>query len=526
MGAHQLSIRARLLLAGFLSLVLVGVLLGAGAYGYRSMARSAALTDAVAFEFLNLQLTLRGLNEVIVTEGTSTASRDLTKDSMTAFDAAWPRLVSVIEQPAIREKVTQDILPKWQHFREGASSFLTLRSPGASNDEAMLSFGKLIAVAEGINKSLEALNQQARAAQDANVTRLIQVIGVSTLVLVLCLLGLYAWTYRSITIPIARLQATITGVNRDRDLTRRVVGRGDDELGQVTCAFNELVAGLQEALRTVGANMALLAGATGRLAEASGQIQTDSAEQHKQAAETTAVVETLYREIAALTQQASAATALARESSGLATESGELVMRAASAMQATAQDVTEVAQELSVLTERSREVGAIIQVIRGIADQTNLLALNAAIEAARAGEQGRGFAVVADEVRKLAERTSQSTVQIGGIVSAIQDEIGRAVLSIGTCVTRTDQVAGLARSAGDAMDKVRAGGLRVVEVVDLIAATAEREAQEGEAITRHIASIVGLSDRNHEAVTGSTRATTELRLMAEDLTRTVGAFKT
>lgn len=526
MMRSSFSIRARLVMAGAMSLFIVFSLVGAGVYGYRTLTHASDLADVLSDEFLSLQIILRGINEVIVTEGTSTASRELTTKSMAAFDHEWSNLIAVVNDPDLRSQLETSVYPKWKTFRDGVNELLKIRSPGPNNDEAMLKFGKLITVADGLNADLVVMHGNAHAAVDITVTRLTKIVGVVTALMVIALIVVFFWTYRSIMVPVGRLQSTIVEISQERDLTRRVDWNRNDELGQVTASFNSLMAGLHDAIQTVSRNMQQLSHSACGMSDASELVRVGSERQQTSAQDAAGVVETLYGEIEGMTNQASQASEIARSSASLASDSGEVVARAASEMQSTADAVSAVSDELEALAGRSREVGAIVLVIKDIADQTNLLALNAAIEAARAGEQGRGFAVVADEVRKLAERTTKSTAEISSIVSSIQHEITHSVESIGHCVQRVNSVAELSRSAGDSMERVRAGGVQVSEVVDAMSRSALAEMGDGRQIVSHVEAIAALSQENYQAAQSSAKVAEELKSMAEDLTRTVGVFKT
>lgn len=522
----SMSIRARLIMAGLISLTVVVSLISAGVYGYRSLQQASVVSDAVSDEFLNLQMTLRGINEVFVTQGTSTASKELTTKSMVAFDQVWPWMIQAITDSTLRTQLESEVQPKWKIFREGIGSLLKLRDLSPDNDEAMLKFGKLITVAESLNKHLEEIHGKAHATAELSVKRIIISITAVTGILVASLALVFYLTYRSVMHPLARLQTTMIAINRELDLTQRVEHRQNDEIGKVTDAFNSLIGRLHDVVRTVSGNMAQLSTTANELTNSSNQVRNGSLRQQTSARETTEVVQTLHQDITNMMQQASQAVKIARNSAKLAADSSEIVLRAAEEMQSTATAVDIVSGELHVLVGRSQEIGAIVQVIKEIADQTNLLALNAAIEAARAGEQGRGFAVVADEVRKLAERTTTSTVQISTIVNSIQSEITNSVDGIGRCVKRASGVAQLARTAGESMNDVRKGGLQVIEAVDAMSSAAATESAGGDAIARHVESIVELASENVDAVEESARAAEQLKVMADGLTTTVNAFRT
>lgn len=524
-GSH-LSIKTRLLLAGLLSLAVVAALIFAGMFGYRSLNEASNVSDAVSDEFLNLQLVLRGVNEVIVTQGTSTASKDLTRKSMAAFDQVWPVMINGIAEQQLRQKLETEIQPKWRVFRDGIEEFLKIRDPGPDNDEAMLKFGKLITHAESLNKRLEEIHQAAHDLAAAKVRKLLISISMVTGALVGLLVIAFVMTYRSVMLPLQALQSTIISIDQNHDLTRRVNRSRDDELGQVIIAFNSLITGMHEVMRTVGANMLRLSSTASEMAYSSEQVRIGSIQQQTSADKTTRVVESLHLDIAKMLKQAKEAGAIARSAAKLAADSGGVVRQAAEEMQATATSVGVVADELNVLLGRSKEVGAIVQVIKEIADQTNLLALNAAIEAARAGEQGRGFAVVADEVRKLAERTTSSTIEISSIVNSIQNEIAKSVTGIGECVQRANSVANLARTAGNSMDNVQRGGTQVIEVVEAMSDAAAAERIGGESIAEQVQAILKLASENVIAVEKTANSASQLKGMADELNASVGTFRT
>jgi aerotaxis receptor len=171
------------------------------------------------------------------------------------------------------------------------------------------------------------------------------------------------------------------------------------------------------------------------------------------------------------------------------------------------------------------KIGVITQVIREIADQTNLLALNAAIEAARAGEQGRGFAVVADEVRKLAERTASSTRDIAVTVGEIRSVTDNAVASMQRAVTEVDQGNAMISASEQGLTRVTAVSREVAEMAQHIAFAAREQAEAGKQVASSMERIAGLIDGNVEAAQEAERAVQELLATAFDLRSTVGGFR-
>jgi methyl-accepting chemotaxis protein len=187
--------------------------------------------------------------------------------------------------------------------------------------------------------------------------------------------------------------------------------------------------------------------------------------------------------------------------------------------------VSDGARSVGKLGERSREIGQIIAVINDIADQTNLLALNAAIEAARAGEHGRGFAVVADEVRKLAERTQKATEEVAQSIREIQTETTTAVSKMQAGTTKVTAGVELAASAGSALSKITASSQNLRAMVQSIAAAAEEQSAASGEIAKNVERINAVTRESTQGATQSASAASQLSAQAETLQQLVGKFK-
>ena len=219
-------------------------------------------------------------------------------------------------------------------------------------------------------------------------------------------------------------------------------------------------------------------------------------------------------EVAKNSQQASESARSAHET---AARGGDVVGQAIEAMKEVAESTTVSAVTVKSLGKRSEDIGSIVSVINEIADQTNLLALNAAIEAARAGEQGRGFAVVADEVRRLAERTSKATKEISGMITAIQEETGKAVGAMNSGVSRVENGVKLANQAGEALHQIVSGVENVSEMIGQIATSAEEQSATTDEITQSMDSIAGVAVANVGSIAEVSHATEDLAKLAAEL---------
>ncbi|HMW19092.1 MAG TPA: methyl-accepting chemotaxis protein [Accumulibacter sp.] len=299
-----------------------------------------------------------------------------------------------------------------------------------------------------------------------------------------------------------------------------------DDLGQVTGAFNSLMSGLQQIVCHVLESMVRLRIAATDMVSVADRVREGSARQQTSSHEAAAIVETLHGTIADLNRQAEEAGRLTETSTTAAAECSVVVSQAGQAIQETSHSVGSLAVQLEDLGRHSGEVDAIVQIIREIANQTNLLARNAAIEAARAGELGRGFAVVADEVRKLADKTDVATTKITEILSTIRCEIEQSIKGINDCQQRTGEIAGLSSEAGKAMRQVQVTGEQVSQVVAGIVRAANSQQQAAAAIVCHVEAIAHLAQSNQEQVRATSDAAEDLQRMATDLKQTVADFKT
>lgn len=310
------------------------------------------------------------------------------------------------------------------------------------------------------------------------------------------------------------------------DLTRRLVAETTDEIGQTSAAFNRFTGTLQQIIRETGNVVAQLTAAADKLTAASARIRNSSHAQQESSVSAATGVEAMTARIGQVADHARETLQYSREAGKLADEGAQVVRGVAGEMTALADGVAATSRQVEALGERSREIGNIIGVIREIADQTNLLALNAAIEAARAGEQGRGFAVVADEVRKLAERTGTATVDISRTIDTIQGDTGSVVEAMRTSGARVNQGVEMAARAAQALEKINEGAHLTKSRVEEIARTMQEQSEAGNEISRNVEHIAGMAEENGLAVNESAEDAQRLQQLADTLQQLVGKFRT
>ncbi|WP_332671246.1 methyl-accepting chemotaxis protein [Aromatoleum sp.] len=329
----------------------------------------------------------------------------------------------------------------------------------------------------------------------------------------------------------ASIIASIRGLSRGSerfaggDLTTRIELKARDELRQVADSFNGMAGEMCALIAKIQGNSGEVADAARGMASSSKQIDAASQNQSEAAASMAAAVEQMTVGISHIAGNAGSADELARRSGTLSREGGEIVAAVVAEIREIAASVAQSAQTIEELGRSSGQISSIVAVIKEIADQTNLLALNAAIEAARAGEQGRGFAVVADEVRKLAERTTQSTLQIAQTVEAIQKGSRDAVEGMQLGVERVNAGVVRAERAGEAMARIQDEAGRVVETVAEISDALREQSAASAEIARNVETIAQMTDENTSVAAESHRVADRLETLAGGLLQDVGRFK-
>ncbi len=342
-------------------------------------------------------------------------------------------------------------------------------------------------------------------------------------ILATVLLGV--WIVRSIIGPVHELHETISQVQRNNDLTQRVKVSGKDEIAQAGEAFNLLMGSLQDIIRNVSGNAQRVRQSANQVASSTKQVSSSSQSQSEAAASMAATMEQMTVSIDQVAEHAGEAHNSSLQNGNLSSKGSEVILQVVNDMRRIADTVNQSSVIIRDLGKQSDEIFTIVQVIKDIADQTNLLALNAAIEAARAGEQGRGFAVVADEVRKLAERTSQSTRVIAEIVGKIQEGTKNAVNSMEMGVSQVNKGVELAGQADDAINQISAGAQRVSHVASDISSAIKEQSVASSDIARNVERVAQMSDENHAAIQEVASSARNLESLAEEMENTVGKFK-
>ncbi|SFR65053.1 methyl-accepting chemotaxis protein [Marinobacter daqiaonensis] len=309
------------------------------------------------------------------------------------------------------------------------------------------------------------------------------------------------------------------------DLTRRLPAEGRHEIANLARAFNAFAEKMRVAIKTVAASSAELSSATEELSATSIQSSAAITEQRQQ----TDSLATAMNQMTATTHEVSAnissTSDAAQEATRQANNGARVVSGTVEQINGVASKIEQAAITINELAQRAEAITSVLDVISGVAEQTNLLALNAAIEAARAGEQGRGFAVVADEVRTLAGRTQASAGEIGEIIAQLQASARESVDVMNLCRGDTDQATAMGAESGRALSAITASVATILDFSTQIASAAEEQSATTEEMNINTQAIHDMSTQNAAAIEQASATTRELARMATDLQGMVAQFR-
>jgi len=376
---------------------------------------------------------------------------------------------------------------------------------------------KLMKSKEGVAK-LTSENNNSEAGLASTLMIVLMVGGVVLAV------GFGLFTTRMITAP---LQTAVSVADRlaEGDLTVKVEAAGTDETGQLLAAMKNMVDNLRAMITRTADISTGIAAASNQLHSTSAQIATGAEEVASQTNTVATASEEMSATSSDIARNCTMAADASRKSTDAANAGAVVVQETISGMNVIADQVRQTSRTIEALGTRSEQIGTIVGTIEDIADQTNLLALNAAIEAARAGEQGRGFAVVADEVRALAERTTKATREIGEMIKAIQRETVEAVTAMEEGVQEVERGAVSSRKSGQALEEILQRINEVSMQISQIATAAEEQTATTSEVTSNIQQITEVVYQTARGAEETAGAAGQLALQSQELQTLVSRFR-
>ncbi|MBP5988238.1 MAG: methyl-accepting chemotaxis protein [Azonexus sp.] len=519
-----------LIIVTALSLYEMGRVYKAANFGNENVVPSILLLDEAILSFG--QLRVRVYRHVLTKDPKAQAEVEATiEKGLQNVEKALKAYEPMVMSPEDQRLLDEDVKTA-NAYKEFLKPLLADSRQGKTED-AIHKLQEATAVAKHLNEALEAhmefnaelgkkTSEEGAAAKNFATWSSLIVSGIAILIV-----GGLAFQIRSSLT--ARLQeaGVLANAIAGGDLSNRNTPRSisDDEAGQLIQSMEKMRQDLARTVGQIASNSDQLSSSAAQLSITAQQVSASTQSQSSSTASSAAAVEELTVSIDHVGASADDASDRARAAGDLAVDSGKGVQSATSQINKVARSVEDTAHQIHTLSEHIQKVGNITTVIREVADQTNLLALNAAIEAARAGEQGRGFAVVADEVRKLAERTTLSVQEISTVISTIQSSVSVAVSGMQENCTLVAGVVQSAESASNSMEGIRGATEMVRDAITGISEAMREQRSASTELSRNVEAIAQMSEENSAAVASVADTASMLVNVSNNLKTAVAGFR-
>jgi methyl-accepting chemotaxis protein len=532
----KIWVRLTATLGGILTVVLIGAIL----WG-TEMDRDTGIHQAQEFSKSIHEITLAGLTGMMIT-GTI-GQREVFLDQIEQLSIIKDlrvirgEAVSKVFGPgtahddlpsdSIEQQVLQSGQPYMALRSEGKDTYLYVVNPAKASTNYL---GKdcimchqvpegTVLGAVSMKISLDSVEHEVAAFR-------LKAISAALLALAALLASIYLLTRRFVTTPLKDMRLGLRDIaSGEGDLTRRLQIKGNDEVGQAAQVFNEMMENFNQLVRQVRDSAGQVSARVSALSASADSVSQSSEQQSEKSREATAAVNQLVASIAAIAQGAEHVQQQSQESLTRANEGNQNLDTLLGEMNVVEQAVKEMAESVSSFVHNTEAITRMTREVKDIAEQTNLLALNAAIEAARAGEQGRGFAVVADEVRKLAEKSSRSASEIDAITASLNSQSVTVQRSIEAGLNHLASSQSAVASVASVLHAANGSVAEVDRGLDSIADSTEQQHRLSGNVKDSIEAIAEMAGDNNAAVTETANAAHDLKRVADALAAMVGRFK-
>lgn len=431
-------------------------------------------------------------------------------DERAMFETIKPLLQAT--EPGIRQLI--------ELGKQGREKEMIELLNGSLRQNSEQSFPKLYELTDLNNRNMKELFEQSAQTYRSSRNNVVLIIVLAVLITIAVAILISRSIVRPIGIALSAAEKVAAG-----DLTQTIKTDGRDEVTRLNGTLLTMQANLKNTLQEIARSAEVIASSSSQLRAVTSESNQNLAQQNDEIEQAATAVTEMTAAVEEVARNAVATSQASQESRSASEQGNARVGETIEAIESMERNAARSAERVAGLAERVREIAKVLDVIRGIAEQTNLLALNAAIEAARAGEAGRGFAVVADEVRALAARTQQSTFEIESMVTTIREGSDHAVSAMKESTEQATQTRTLARQSGDALREIMNSVLQINEQNMVIASASEEQAQVAREVDRNLINIRNLSIVSTEQARQTVSASEELEQLGHSLTRLVAGFK-
>ncbi len=459
-------------------------------------------------------------------------AQDIQKDIQEHTERLQKNMTENAKHPISLEvgKQLNDIQPSVTSYIQQAKAIINIAIQGQTVSPDQLAqfnaaFSKMEDDMEQLSDAIQAQSDSVEASTKYTLQLMVwSIVTISVLAILISMIGsrwLIQWIMRGLT----QLSSATAYIEQSGDLTYRVAATGSLEINDTITAFNRLIHRMHHIVHDVGQMSQTILSNSHAMLSAAQQSAQAAADNSTSASSMAAAIEELSASIEVVTHNAYAINQSATQSQHLSQEGAHVVQQVAQEMSTLTTVVGESSQAIYALEHHATQISQVASVIRDIANQTNLLALNAAIEAARAGEQGRGFAVVADEVRKLAERTAHSTQEITAMIKTIQSGTHTAVVSMSNGVSRVETGVSLAKNAGISMQKITNNTEQTTISIAEISSTLKEQNAVSQSIGQSVERVAQSAEESHVVAEQFVRQSSEMTQIADKMNQQVKQFK-